>query len=53
MYVTIKKIIGEKTVGLPYPIENQNGDKEVAIISIFADNTIYESIADLTVKEKR
>ena len=37
---------------LPYPIENQNGDKEVAIINTFADNTIYKSIADLTVKGK-
>lgn len=42
MYITVKKIVGEKTIYLSYPIQNLDGSKEIAIVSIFQDNVTYE-----------
>ena len=38
MYITITDIMGEKSVDLPYTIKG----KEVAIVSVFSDNILYE-----------
>ena len=39
MYITINKVIGEKTIDLSYPIRS---GKEVAVITMFSDNIQYE-----------
>ena len=42
MYVTITDIVGKKSIGLSYPIENFNSSKEVVIVRMFSDNIQYE-----------
>ena len=51
MMITIKNIIGEKTIHLLYPITGCS--KEIAIVSIFQDNVTYEfaSNTKLTLSE--
>ena len=39
MYITINNIIGEKTIGLSYPIYPR---KEIAVVSMVSDNIQYE-----------
>ena len=42
MYITINDIIGEKTIDLPYPTQNFDSSKEVAVVSMFSDNVQYK-----------
>ena len=41
MYITINDIIGEKRIGLSYPIKGRDGSVEVAVVSMFSDNVQY------------
>ena len=42
MYTTINNMKGEKTIDLPYSVQNFNSDKEIAVIRMLSDNVKYE-----------
>ena len=42
MYITINEVKGEKRMDLSYPIKNFDSSKEIAVISLFSDNFLYE-----------
>ena len=50
MYITIKDITGEKTIDLSYSIWNFGLSKEIAVISMFSENTQYEMTKPLKLK---
>ena len=57
MYITINDIIGEKTIGLSYPIRNLGStagrgeaSMEIAVISMLSENTQYEMTKPLKLK---
>ena len=50
MYITINDVTGEKTIDLSYPIQNFDSSKEVAVISMFSDNTQYAMTEPLNLK---
>ena len=41
MYIEIEEVNGEKTINLPFPIDNTDQSKEVAIVSLFSENIRY------------
>ena len=46
----MKNIIGSKTIDLSYPIRNFGSSKEIAVISMFSENTQYEMTKPLKLK---
>ena len=49
MYITINDIIGEKRIGLSYPI---HFNKEIAVVSMLSDNVQYWSQGPIEVLRK-
>ena len=53
MHITFQNIMSEKTIYLPYPIQNLDSSKEIAMVSFFQDNIIQKSVnIGKTVKPK-
>ena len=50
MYITINDVIGEKTIDLPYPIQNFDSSKEVAVVRMLSDNIQYKVTKPLGLK---
>ena len=42
MYITINDVTGEKGTDLSYPIKNFDSSKEIAVITMFSDNILFE-----------
>ena len=41
MYIEIEEVNGEKTINLPFPIDNTDQSKKVAVVSLFSENIRY------------
>ena len=50
MYITINDVKGSKTIDLSYSIWNFGFSKEIAVISMFSENTQYEMTKPLKLK---
>ena len=44
MYITIKDVIGEKTIDLSYSIRSDKEAPEVAVITMLSDNVEYKIV---------
>ena len=44
MYITIKDVIGEKTIDLSYSIRSNKEAPEVAVITMLSDNVEYKIV---------